>query len=617
MEDATKRDLSGELAAIRLRNEALEQAESQRRQVDEELRRSVEQYRRGITDLKQAEEKLRRQNVLLEALNDTALGLMRRVDLADLFQAIVGRAVRFSGTEEGWICIYDNHSGDFEFKAAMGQGAYQIGTHFEVGSGITGEVWRTGRTVLLENYNNWPGRAPKDAYALRRATVAVPLRTEGRLAGILGLAHYDPARSFENDEVVMLERLAELASIALDNAWLYDRLESELAERKRLEAERDTMHSRLLQSQKMEAVGTLAGGIAHDFNNLLMGIQGYTSLALLDIDQTHPNYDRLKRIEGQVQSGADLTRQLLGFARGGKYEVNIADMNEVLEKTSTMFGRTRREIKIHRKFGKDLWPVKIDRGQMEQVFMNLYLNAWQAMPGGGAIHLETENIVLDDSHVTSLFVKSGKYLKIIVTDNGTGMDEKTKARIFEPFFTTKELGRGTGLGLAAVYGIIQGHGGMINVYSEPGHGTTFSIYLPAMEIEEMEEMKAPGPIIKGKETILLVDDEEIVLDVSREILEFLGYKVFAVSNGQEALAVYREKGNEIDLVLLDMVMPGMSGGETFDFLRQIHPEIKVILSSGYSINGQAKEILDRGCKGFLQKPFHLEKLSLKLREILD
>jgi two-component system cell cycle sensor histidine kinase/response regulator CckA len=231
----------------------------------------------------------------------------------------------------------------------------------------------------------------------------------------------------------------------------------------------------------MEAIGTLAGGIAHDFNNLLMGIQGYAELTLLDLDPSHPHYERLRRIEAQVQSGADLTKQLLGFARGGRYEVKPADMNDILEKSSSMFGRTQKEISIHRKFGRDLWSVEVDREQMEQVLMNLYMNASQAMPAGGEICLETENVLLNDEKAISCAVRPGKYVKISVTDTGTGMDEKTKERIFDPFFTTKGMGRGTGLGLATVYGIIKGHGGAINVYSEPGHGTTFDIYLPASE----------------------------------------------------------------------------------------------------------------------------------------
>ena len=249
--------------------------------------------------------------------------------------------------------------------------------------------------------------------------------------------------------------------------------------------------------------------------------------------------------------------------------------------------------------------------------MNLYVNAWQAMPGGGNIYLETENGFLNDEQALSCSVKPGKYVKITVTDTGTGMDKKTKERIFDPFFTTKEMGRGTGLGLATVYGIIKGHKGMINVYSEPGHGTTFTIYLPASEKEVVKEEKTAGTNDRGTETIMLVDDEKIVLQVSREMLESVGYRVYAVGSSQEAIALFTKKRNEIDLVILDMIMPGISGGETFDRLREINPGIKVLLSSGYSLNGEAQTIMDRGCKGFIQKPFQIEKLSQKVRKMLD
>jgi PAS domain S-box-containing protein len=396
--------------------------------------------------------------------------------------------------------------------------------------------------------------------------------------------------------------------------WAFVR---DITGRKQAEEEKLVLEERLHHVQKLESIGTLAGGIAHDFNNLLMGIQGYASLTLMDLDPSHPHYERLKRIEEQVQSGADLTRQLLGFARGGRYEVRPTDMNEILEKTSSMFGRTKKEITIHRKYGKDLWPVEVDQGQMEQVFMNLYVNAWQAMPGGGEIYLETENVILDDERVFPYAIKPGNHVKITVTDTGTGMDEKTKVRIFDPFFTTKEMGRGTGLGLATVYGIIKGHKGMINVDSEPGQGTTFAIYLPASEKEVVKEKTAGGTIARGTETILLVDDEKMVAEVTRELLESLGYRVYATGSGQEAIAVYMEKRDEIDLVILDMIMPGISGGETFNRLREIDPDLRVLLSSGYSINGEAKIIMDRGCDGFIQKPFQLENLSRKVREILD
>lgn len=387
---------------------------------------------------------------------------------------------------------------------------------------------------------------------------------------------------------------------------------SDVTEKERLEAQ-------IRHLNKIEAIGTLAGGIAHDFNNLLMGIQGYTSLMLLDTEKSHPHYEKLRGIEDQVKSGANLARQLLGFARKGKYDVKPTDLNELIDKTSIMFGRTKKEITIHKNFEKDLRVVEVDRGQMEQVLLNLYVNAWQAMPGGGDLYLETANVVLDEkfTRTQSYEVKPGSYVRISVTDTGVGMDEKTKERIFEPFFTTKEMGRGTGMGLASTYGIIKNHGGIITVYSEIGLGSTFKLYLPASDKEAPREESLPLKIVKGKGTVFIVDDEEVIVDVSREMLELLGYKVVVARTGLEAVELYKKQWKEIDVVILDMIMPQMSGGETFDAICAINPDVRVILSSGYAMSGKAKEIMDRGCKAFLQKPFNITELTQKISEVLS
>jgi len=382
-------------------------------------------------------------------------------------------------------------------------------------------------------------------------------------------------------------------------------------------SEKKKLENQLHQAQKMESLGTLAGGIAHDFNNLLMGIQVRASLMLLDTGASHPYSEHLKGIEDYVKSAADLTKQLLGFARGGRYEVKPTDVNELIIKQNQMFGRTRKEINIQERFEKDLWTVDADQGQIEQVLLNIYVNAWQAMPGGGDLIVQTEKMEIDESFSKPYHVETGKYVRISVTDTGVGMDEATQRRIFDPFFTTKEIGRGTGLGLASAYGIIKNHGGFLEVYSEIGQGTTFKIYLPASEKEAVKEEKVHEEVIKGTERVLLVDDEDIILEVGSRILEKLGYEVLIAKNGKEAIEIYKENPDRIDMVILDMIMPGMGGGDTYDRLKEIGPDIKTLLSSGYSISGQATEILDRGCNGFIQKPFNMRDLSIKIREILD
>ena len=390
-----------------------------------------------------------------------------------------------------------------------------------------------------------------------------------------------------------------------------------------LRAERDKQHleAQLMHAQKMEAIGTLAGGIAHDFNNILMGIQGYLSLMRLGSDSDAPQDDQhgkyIQGIEDNVMSAANLTEQLLGFARKGKYTLRPTNLNEIIEKSTRMFVRTKKEITLHKRCQEDIWNVEVDQGQIEQVLINLYLNAWHAMPDGGDLYIQTENVVLSDAHCKPFEVRGGNYVKLAVTDSGIGMDQDTIGRIFEPFFTTKEIGKGTGLGLASAYGIIKNHRGIIRVYSEQGHGTTFVIYLPASEAEEEDETQADYSITKGSEQILLVDDEEGPVMVEKLMLKELGYRVMTAESGKEAIEIYAKNTDTVDLIALDMIMPEMSGKATFEELKKINPDVRVLLVSGYSLNKQVEDLLDLGCSGFIQKPFDIIELSRTLRDIFD
>jgi PAS domain S-box-containing protein len=322
------------------------------------------------------------------------------------------------------------------------------------------------------------------------------------------------------------------------------------------------LEKQLQLSQKMDAVGTLAGGIAHDFNNLLMGIQGRTSLMLLETDPLQLNYEHLTEIEAYIKRATKLTKQLLGFARGGKYEVKPTDLNKLIEESCQMFARTKKEITIYKKYHDKIWTAEVDRSQIDQVLLNIFVNAWQAMPGGGDLYVQTENGMLDEDFAGAYGVRPGKYVAISITDSGIGMDENILKRVFDPFFTTKQKERGTGLGLASAYGIIKNHDGIIMAESTGGRGATIHIYLPASEKPIIDERQDDQDILARSGTILLVDDEEMIIDVGVQILEKMGYGVLTARHGKEAIEVYQKNRQKAALVILDLIMPGM-GGERF------------------------------------------------------
>jgi len=389
---------------------------------------------------------------------------------------------------------------------------------------------------------------------------------------------------------------------------------NDVTEKRKLEAQ-------LRQAQKMEAVGTLAGGVAHDFNNMLMVIIGHAELALQQIAPDQPLFANLQEIRKAAGRSADLTRQLLAFARKQSVVPKVLDLNETVEGMLKMLRRLIGEdIDLTWLPGEEGWPIKVDPSQIDQILANLCVNARDAIAGVGKITIETRNAIIDEAYCADHpEAIPGEYVLLAVSDDGCGMDKQTLDKIFEPFFTTKELGKGTGLGLATVYGIVKQNRGFVNVYSEPGQGSTFKIYLPRDTSKSVEIPKVipAAPVAGGHETILLAEDEAAILDMVKQILEDFGYRVLAASTPGEAIRVAKEYTGEIHLLITDVVMPEMNGHELAKNLLSLHPKLKCLYMSGYSANVIARQgMLDEGIN-FIQKPFSMQAFAAKVREALD
>ena len=595
-----------------------------------EMAQIAEAFNKTLAELKAHTKELESLIGKITTLSELTDLVSRIPDIKEVLKIVLQRTMAAVNARIGSIMLMDDDKKTLRIATAQGLDESVVTkTIIRVGESIAGKVAQTGEAILVEDIEQDPrfDKSNNPKYETS-SFISMPLRAHWRILGVLNLAKRGGTGIFSDSEMNFLTTLLGHIGFALENARLLKEAKEaagklrEVVSDQGLELDEVRLQAHqsmtlFQQAQKMEAVGTLAGGIAHDLNNLLMGIQGNLSLILADIDPDHIFHKRLKNIEQFVESGSNLTRQLLGFARGGKYDVKPTDLNEIINKSSIMFGRTKKEITIHREGLKDIRSVNVDPGQIEQVMLNLYVNAWQAMPGGGKIFLKSANISLAEEFVGPFNLKPGHYVKVSVTDTGEGMDEVTQQRIFEPFFTTKERGRGTGLGLASAYGIIKNHEGIINVHSKKGEGTTFNIYLPASQKKVKKEKEHSEELLKGKEVILLVDDEDMIVDVGNPMLEKLGYAILTARSGKDALEIYKKNKDKIELVILDLIMPDMGGGETFDRLREVNPDIKILLSSGYSMDGQAAEILERGCNGFIQKPFKLTLLSQKIREVLD
>jgi PAS domain S-box-containing protein len=577
---------------------------------------------RDITQRKHAEEALLVKTGQLQIITETMLAFLETEGWRDASARLLRAALEQTASEYGFIGVVVDgpvlrilvHEG-IVWDAAINRAFYDkaVQTYRERGylefrnfDNLFGRVITTGQTVL----SNAPGSDPRSGglppgHPPLRHFLGVPLLHGQEVVGMIGVANR-PGGYTDNEQ-------AQLVVLTQAAALFYDSYR-----RRQREAQ---LEEQLRQSQKMEAVGQLAGGIAHDFNNMLTVITGHSELLLQQGDLHESLRGPLAEIQKAGERAGMLTNQLLAFSRQQTLHPTVLDLNTVVGDAATMLQRLIGEdIAIEIIPAQHLGLVKADQGQLGQVLINLAINACDAMPQGGRLTIETANIQIDPADaVRHPGMQPGSHVMVTVHDTGCGMDAETQAHVFEPFFTTKEKGKGTGLGLSTVYGIVKQSGGHIRVASEPGRGTTFTIYLPRVEAEALTPAASPEakPADRGTETILLVEDEDTVLEVARDTLEEYGYTVLAACNGQEALLFSERHEGPIHLLLADVVMPGYSGREVAERLLAHCPDMKVLFMSGYMRDTIARHgVLVPGII-LLEKPFRPETLARKVREVLD
>ncbi len=428
----------------------------------------------------------------------------------------------------------------------------------------------------------------------------------------------DTVRKHKNGRLINVSLLGAPISVdmkQIGNFCIY----RDITERKKSEEEKKKLQEQLYQAQKMESIGRLAGGIAHDFNNILTGIMGYAEMLKMQFPDINSSEGKAADIIYQgSERAAGLTNQLLGFARKGKYNPVILDINDQIKEMIRVIEKIfEKNITVNYDFEENINKIEADVNQIDQVLSNLIINAKDAMPKGGNLVFKTENTFVDEKSEKKFpSLKSGHYAKISISDSGIGIPKNIKNDIFEPFFTTKGEGKGTGLGLATVFGIVKNHNGHISVYSEPDEGTTFTLYFPVSE-KEITKSEKNAEVVKGNATILIIDDEDHVRELSKSLLENMGYRIFTAENGLEGLKLYKEKKEEINLVLLDLIMPEMPGEETFSKLLSLDPDVKIVLFSGFSKEEKAEKMLNGGALGFIQKPFNAAELSQAINRVIN
>ncbi len=583
----------------------LEQRESDRKQAETSLQRSEEEAKR-----------LAQENGIVAEIGRI---ISSTLDIDEVYERFAHEVHKLIPFERISINIFnlEEKTATRAYSAGTVISGREVGTVFLLAGSAAEEVMRTRSGLLLhpESWTDVERRFPAllpSFQAGHRSMIVVPLISKDEAIGNIYFGSTRP-KFFTIRDVILAENIGAQIAGAIANAQLFNKQEQ-------AEKEKNTLEEQLLQSQKMEAIGRLAGGIAHDFNNLLTVIKGYSELTLIGLKNNNPFRGNIEQIDKASGRAADLTRQLLAFSRRQVMELKVLDLRGVLQNLEKMLRRVIGEdIELIIELGDTTGKVKVDPGQMEQVILNLAVNAKDAMPNGGNLVIEINNAELDEEYARKhVAIKPGQYVMLLVSDTGCGMSPEIRDRIFEPFFTTKEKGKGTGLGLSTVYGIVKQSGGNIWVYSEQGHGTTFKIFLPRVDEpeDELEQKEAGEDLSCGNETILLVEDEEEVRKLAVKILQRQGYKVLEASHPGEASILYDQHVGKIHLMLTDVVLPVMSGRKLVENLVSLHPKMKVLYMSGYTDNAVSHHgVLEKGLN-YIQKPFTVDGLLRKVRDVL-
>jgi hypothetical protein len=586
-----------------------------------ELIEANEQLLAEMAERKRAERSLR-------ALNEAALAMERVLTPEEIFAAVaeeykqIGFSCMVFLTDESQSRLFTKY---MSYEAAALKAAEKlVGIQHEDFSipietvDTYRRVVREKETVLEENAVEilrqvLPEPVKRFAGQIERMLkvpkfIAAPLIVEDKVIGLLSVQSDD----LTEEDIAAITAFAHQMAATWRKAQLMKDLQNSLEELKETQAQ-------VLQLQKMEAIGQLATGIAHDFNNLLTPIGGFADLLMRKAPEGSRQQEYLRQIKTAAKRAAALTNQLRLFTRQEEGERHPIQLNSMVKETHDLLERSiSKEIAIELRLASGLWAVEADPSQISQVLMNLCVNARDAMPEGGTLTLETRNVTLDEEYARMVFdAQPGRYVRLSVSDTGSGMSPEVQARIFEPFFTTKEVGEGTGLGLSVVYGIIKGHHGFIQVYSQKGQGSTFHVYLPAIEVaaEERETEEAEWPA--GTETILVVDDEEGVRALGQAVLERCGYTVLMAEDGLQTLEVYQAHREEIALVVLDVIMPRMGGQGCLRRLRELDPQVKVLISTGYTARELAEKLVAEGALGMVEKPFQIRDFATAVRKALD